>query len=359
MRARLVIRVVAQVAEANPHTFRWPDRHCYLIRQRFQRHDHIRAHVVPFAEFPGEPAEPGCDWHQERSHQFCQRQRQFLRRDHAGQIPYAVVIHARQRCHSQGGRVGKRVRVVSKGKHWPAGRVGEEGPKVPCEGWTTAYPNVPSRPCKNTSLPGEKFCFKHLSAEQKAERAEVRRTCTSKSARTGKPCRRAPMTGQLVCGTHGGNSPQAKHAAAIWNASKEAQIVLAKLGAIAPVENALEALQQLAGEVLAWKDACATFVAALDPEQYRYGSQFDLEQIRGEVLIYQDAMKTAVETLTKLSRVQVDERLAAIEEAKANMIIEAFGRALGKAGDISDDDRAAAYAEFGRRLKVIPGGKAA
>ena len=34
--------------------------------------------------------------------------------------------------------------------------------------------------------------------------------CTAHSARTGKPCRRAPILGGTVCVTHGGAAPQVK-----------------------------------------------------------------------------------------------------------------------------------------------------
>lgn len=37
--------------------------------------------------------------------------------------------------------------------------------------------------------------------------------CTARSSRTGAPCRRWPIDGGTVCGTHGGRAPQVKEAA--------------------------------------------------------------------------------------------------------------------------------------------------
>jgi hypothetical protein len=237
---------------------------------------------------------------------------------------------------------------------WTKASTADKGPQVPCKAITKARADLtPPHPCTGRSWPGEDFCWKHLPGDRKKALGLEKRFCTAVSKRTGKPCGLPPVKGQLVCRRHGGAAPQAQHAAAVWVANKEAQKVLAQMGAIAPVDNALEALQKLAGEVLAWKDACATFVAALDPSQYRYASQFELEQIRGEVLIWQDAMKTAVETLTKLARVQVDERLAAIEEAKVAILTAAFAGALTGAG-LPDEQAGVVRADFTRRLRALP-----
>lgn len=39
------------------------------------------------------------------------------------------------------------------------------------------------------------------------------RRCRAKSSRTGKPCKKAPIRGAVVCRTHGGAAPQVKAAA--------------------------------------------------------------------------------------------------------------------------------------------------
>jgi hypothetical protein len=40
-----------------------------------------------------------------------------------------------------------------------------------------------------------------------------RRRCSAKSSQTGLPCKRAPIEGGTVCGTHGGRAPHVKRAA--------------------------------------------------------------------------------------------------------------------------------------------------
>ena len=40
-----------------------------------------------------------------------------------------------------------------------------------------------------------------------------KRLCKAKSARTGKPCKKAPINGGTVCDRHGGRAPQVKKAA--------------------------------------------------------------------------------------------------------------------------------------------------
>src|SRR5690349_5780100 len=76
--------------------------------------------------------------------------------------------------------------------------------------------------------------------------------CTAKSKQSGQRCRKAPMKGQSVCLAHGGGAPQNKHAAA--RRQVEAQALSTFGGGTAPVRDPLEALAQLAGEILAVKD---------------------------------------------------------------------------------------------------------
>jgi len=48
----------------------------------------------------------------------------------------------------------------------------------------------------------------HLSAEP-----PIDGKCKAHSARTGAPCKRAPIKGGVVCATHGGSAPQVKASA--------------------------------------------------------------------------------------------------------------------------------------------------
>jgi hypothetical protein len=81
----------------------------------------------------------------------------------------------------------------------------------------------------------------------------------------GAPCTRFAMIGQLVCYSHGGQSPQAKAAAAVRLAERQAAAELALLGQVEPVRNAVGELAQLAGEALAMKRTANARSAAAGP----------------------------------------------------------------------------------------------
>ena len=159
------------------------------------------------------------------------------------------------------------------------------------------------------------------------------------------------------CRKHMGNTPNVARAAAREQAEQEAREVLARLD-VRPVGNPLEALRKLGGQVIAWQEACARLVNKLTDEQVRYPGSLRGEQLRAEIGMYQDSMRQSASVLASLAKLQVDERLAVIEERKANLILAAFTAAVTRAGLDTELDRQIRM-DFARGLRAISAAKEA
>ena len=125
------------------------------------------------------------------------------------------------------------------------------------------------------------------------------------------------------CSWHGGAAPNGVKAAAEEQAYTQAREELAKLD-VRPVGNPLEALQKLGGQVVAWQEACARLVNKLTDDQVRYPGSLRGEQIRAEIGMYQDALRQSASVLTSLAKLDIDERLTAIQERDAALIVGAL-----------------------------------
>ncbi|MCW2496336.1 MAG: hypothetical protein JWQ77_2260 [Jatrophihabitans sp.] len=94
--------------------------------------------------------------------------------------------------------------------------------------------------------------------------------CGGHAARGTRPCKNAPMDGQKVCGKHGGQSPQAKAAAARRLAEERAARAVERFGGrldTTPTEALLETVQWTAGYVAWLRDR----VNDLDDEKLTWG----------------------------------------------------------------------------------------
>lgn len=138
------------------------------------------------------------------------------------------------------------------------------------------------------------------------------------------------MRGQQVCRKHGGAAPQSKAAAARRQLEVEARQVLAELDVVA-VGDPLEALLKLAGQVLAWQQATAALVNGLE-DGIRYRGANGAEQLRAEVALYERAMDRAVNVLSAIARLNIDERLVAVTERQADALVGAINAAMEAAG---------------------------
>ncbi|MFE5140318.1 hypothetical protein ACFRDV_22020 [Streptomyces fagopyri] len=182
-----------------------------------------------------------------------------------------------------------------------------------------------------------------------------KRRCTAhkkgQGGRKGPRCKAWARKGQTVCGAHGGKAPQnlkaGKRRVVEAELEEETRRALAVLD-VPPVENPLTALSQLAGQVLAWKDRLAARVNGL--EQIRYTDDKRAEQLRSEVALYERAMDRCVNVLGTIGRLRIDERLAAISEQQATVVIEAIEAALTHAG-VTGPEATAAKAVAARHLR--------
>ncbi|WP_327066887.1 hypothetical protein [Kitasatospora sp. NBC_01302] len=100
---------------------------------------------------------------------------------------------------------------------------------------------------------------------------------------------------------------------------------------VAPVDDPLTALMQLAGQVLAWQEATADLVNRLG-DQVRYEGMAGGEQLRAEVQLYERSMDRAEKVLSSIARLNIEERLAQISEAQADRVLAAIDAALAAAG---------------------------
>lgn len=161
------------------------------------------------------------------------------------------------------------------------------------------------------------------------------------------PCRLPPINGSKRCRFHGGASPSVKAKAERARVEGELRELATTLAA-PPVDNPLEALSTLAGEVAAWKNFLAGKLAELNTLRY---SGEHAEQIRGEVVLYERALDRTVSVLTAIARLNIDERLAAIGEVQAAMLEGALEAALTALG-VSVEDKTRAWNAAAAHLRL-------
>lgn len=150
--------------------------------------------------------------------------------------------------------------------------------------------------------------------------------------RAGEQCTNWAMKGQKVCAKHGGRAPQNVRAAERRLAEEavmtQARKMLRSIE-IEPVDNPLQELAHHAGEVRALRDYLRGEVNRLDALRYQGASG---EQIRGELAAYQSALRDTTNVLALYAKLNIDQRLVQIEEAKADIVIKAIEAALAYAG---------------------------
>lgn len=156
-------------------------------------------------------------------------------------------------------------------------------------------------------------------------------------------------TGIGHCKLHGGNTGAQRLQADRIRVDREVRATLAALD-VAPVDDPLTALMQLAGQVLAWQEATAHLVNRLG-DQIRYEGMAGGEQLRAEVQLYERSMDRAEKVLSSIARLNIEERLAQISEAQADRVLAAIDAALAAAG-LAGAEAASARQVAARHLRA-------
>jgi hypothetical protein len=176
------------------------------------------------------------------------------------------------------------------------------------------------------------------------------RRCRATNRRGGQ-CEHRAMHDQDVCRHHGGSAPQSRARVARDRLSRDVARELASLGAD-PVADPLTALSELAGQVVAWKNALAGRVNELT--SLRYEDDHGGEQLRAEVALWERALDRCNTVLATMARLRIDERLAAISERQAERVLRAIDAALDAAG-VPATERAAPKKAAAVVLRGLPG----
>lgn len=166
----------------------------------------------------------------------------------------------------------------------------------------------------------------------------------------GAQCQLPPMSGQDICGSHGGRARQNKAAAAQRVTEQEARKTLGRL-TVAPIENPLAELQLLAGEAVAWKQVCADHMAVL--ERMRYGTEGG-EAIRGEIILFERALDRCGKLLVDIAKLNIDERLARVSEMQLDLAARALTAWLAEQG-MTTEQQQEAKRGVARHLRLIAG----
>lgn len=149
------------------------------------------------------------------------------------------------------------------------------------------------------------------------------RMCGAKT-RTGGQCRMAAMHGQPRCRLHGGLTPKNIRAAQRRMAVEKATKVISREN-LAPVDDPIRALRELAAEAMAVKRYFGERVNALEQLRYQSGAG---EQVRGELLLYGQAFDRAAKLCESLARLNLDERNVRLDEVRIALLVAALDRVL-------------------------------
>lgn len=168
-------------------------------------------------------------------------------------------------------------------------------------------------------------------------------------------CRRAAGAGTDHkgygnCSWHGGSSPSGRQSATEKRIESEARRKLYQHDA-RPVDNPLEALQLLAGRALALENQIGDLVNGLD-DKIRYTDEHDAEQLRAEVAVLERAMDRAGKILVDIAKLNIEERLARVTEAQAQMAMDALTAAMGEMG-MGPEQQREARSRVARHLRAV------
>lgn len=213
--------------------------------------------------------------------------------------------------------------------------------------------SIPER-CQQWAIRGEEFCRSHTpDAARQIGVPPSGRRCTATTRRGNERCRLWALQGLTVCYRHGATkSAQVKGRRTVADARLDERLNRLLIGTGAsPVDNPLRALADLAGEMTAFKNGLAGLVRKLDIDEIRYKGGAG-EQIRAEVVLYERALERTGQLLVNIARLNIDERLAAIEEKQVDAVVMAVEAALASVG-IRGEDAIEAKKVAARHLRSV------
>lgn len=193
------------------------------------------------------------------------------------------------------------------------------------------------RRCPQWTMKGRDVCKshserRHIPSHEPPEERRCQSKAQDENGHLTRPCPLWAMRGLTVCWRHGGANRTTRAAGERRVAEDKVMkkaLALATRFDVIPVDNPLEALADHVGEEIRLKNALATIVAELEELRYRGAAG---EQIRAEITLYERALDRVGTRLTAIARLNIDERLAAIQEKQAEVIIHAIDAALAHAG---------------------------
>lgn len=215
-------------------------------------------------------------------------------------------------------------------------------------------PPAPWNDCTECGQPHPRGCHEHVPVRDEDGRRVLDDTGRSLIDR---PCAQFKMRDQIVCKMHGGRAPQNRAAAERRGVENDARRTLGRLNIVA-VDNPLEELSKLAGEIVAWKDMLGAKVAELadltSGDEGGSAALPDADRVRAEIVLFERGLDRCVTVLGQIARLNIDERLTTIRETQLRQVSDALTMAMRDAGMDTSKQREV-VGSLGRHLRVAAG----
>lgn len=181
------------------------------------------------------------------------------------------------------------------------------------------------------------------------------RQCTATNKNLGVRCKNWTVAGTNVCKRHGGFAPHVRAAGRrrVVEAlvRKEAEGILAKQG-ITPIEDPLDELMKLGGEVTAYREI---FRSQVDKLLARGDIRYDNmqgEQLRAEVALWERTAEKCLKVYSEIVRLGIAERQVRIREAEVVLMAQAIRNILARL-DLTPAQKSMAGQVVSEELRAI------
>lgn len=227
-------------------------------------------------------------------------------------------------------------------------------PERRCTGTVTSHMATEGQRCSRWAIKGTDTCYDHSGKSRPPSAPPEERRCRGfskdENGKRTKPCKLWAMQGLNVCYRHGGARKVARAAGERRVAEAKIEMKARKLAELyggEPVDNPLTALAQIAGEAMRFKEIVQGMVSELESVSTK---GINGEQVNPKVTVYERALDRVGTILEKFARLNIDERLAAINEKQAETVIAAIDAALAHVG-ITGEQAVAAKKVAARMLR--------